>query len=272
MKKGNVILIITCILIVTIGIVLMPTLYNIITTKNLSSKKIYVKENKKKSEDKKVEKITLESEILKELVYPVMHNDSNNIDTYYKLDKISVTDFSNNDILYNAFLQIYEGYIVENGSSVTFNSSYLDSRVQNIFGPATGYNLTDFTVPSGAESKYFGTFKYDASSNKYIYMPQIKSEGIVYTDVKKIYDVSSPDENTINTSFNVGFVKIENGKYTLYSDYSYSNEISSGNFSSKEDLENMLSKLDTKKYQYTFRKDICNYDSYCFYGGKWLNG
>ena len=146
MKKGNVILIITCILIVTIGIVLMPTLYNIITTKNLSSKKIYVKENKKKSEDKKVEKITLESEILKELVYPVMHNDSNNIDTYYKLDKISVTDFSNNDILYNAFLQIYEGYIVENGSSVTFNSSYLDSRVQNIFGPATGYNLTDFTV------------------------------------------------------------------------------------------------------------------------------
>ena len=57
----------------------------------------------------------------------------------------------------------------------------------------------------------------------------------------------------------------------MYKDYSYSDEISSGSFNNIEDLENMLENLDTKKYQYTFRKDTCNYDSYCFYGGKWLN-
>ena len=42
-------------------------------------------------------------------------------------------------------------------------------------------------------------------------------------------------------------------------------------FTNMETIENMLSTLETKKYQYTFRKDTCNYDSYCFYEGKWIN-
>lgn len=272
MKKGNVILIVSCILIVTIGIILMPTLYKLITNNTLEGKKIDVIDNKKDKTKKETKKITLESEILKELVYPVMHNDLSNTDTYYKLDKISVADFTNNDILYNAFLQIYSGYLVNNSGSISFNSSYLESRIQNIFGPKTGYNLVDFTVPSGANSNYSGTFKYNANTKQYVYYPVNYNNGVIYTDIKKIYDVNNTDDNTINTLFNVAFVKISNGNYTMYSDYSYSNEISSGIFNSLEDLENMLEKLDTKKYQYTFRKDTCNYDSYCFYGGKWLNG
>ena len=272
MKKGNVILIIVCIVIVTVGIISMPSLYKYITTHNLNGKKIKIIEDKNENKEKKKKKITLESEILKELVYPVMHNNTNEIDNYYKKENILVSDFSNNDILYNAFLQIYNGYLVNNGSNITFNSSYLESRIKNIFGPSTGYNLVDFTVPNGANSEYFGIFKYDASTTNYIYYPQQKNNGVIYTDIKKIYDVNNPNENTINTLFNVGFVKIENGKYTMYSDCSYSNEISSGEYKSIEALENMLEKLDTKKYQYTFRKDTCNYDSYCFYGGKWING
>ena len=271
MKKGNVILIVSCILIVTVGIILMPTLYKVITNNILKGKTIDVIENKNHKTKKEVDKLTIESEALKELVYPVMHNDLSNTDTYYKLDKISVSDFTNNDILYNAFLQIYNGYLVNNGRNVSFNSSYLESRIQNIFGPKTGYNLVDFTVPSGANSIYFGTFKYDASTKQYIYYPANNNSGVIYTDIKKIYDVNNPDENTINTLFNVAFVKINNGSYTMYKDYSYSDEISSGSFNNIEDLENMLENLDTKKYQYTFRKDTCNYDSYCFYGGKWLN-
>ena len=270
MKRENVILIIVCIIIVTVGIIAMPNLYKWISKKSLSNNKIDVKTTEEK---KKIPtKITLESEVLNELVYPIMHNDITSTDNYYKMDNISVTSFSNNDILYNAFLQIYSGYLVNNSNSISFSSNYLESRIQNIFGPNTGYNLTDFTVPTGSMSQYIGLFKYNSSNNIYTLEKNNNiNNTITYYDVKKIYDVTTKDDNTITTSFNVAFIKIENGKYTLYKDSSYIEEISSGNFTSLDDVANMLDKLDTKKYQYTFRKDTCNYDSYCFYEGKWIN-
>lgn len=272
MKKGNVILIIVCIIIITIGIITMPTIYKWISKKSLSNNKIDVQITEEKKEA--TTKITLESEILKELVYPIMHNDINVTDSYYKMDNISVTSFSNNDILYNAFLQIYSGYLVKDSTnSISFSSNYLESRIKNIFGPNTGYNLTDFTVPTGSMSEYVGVFRYNSGNDTYVLEKNSNTTPTTtYYDIKKIYDVTSKDENTINTLFYVAFIKIENGKYTLYRDYNYTDEISSGNFNSLDDVANMLDKLDTKKYQYTFRKDTCNYDSYCFYEGKWING
>ena len=150
MKKGNVVLIIICILLVSIGIIIMPSIYKVISTKNLDSE---IK-NVTKKDDKRVTKksISLKSEVLNELVYPIMHNDKYGVDNYYKFDKISVTSLSNNDILYNAFLQIYSGYLVEKSNQITFSSNYLESRIKNIFGPKTGYNLTDFKVPTGSFS------------------------------------------------------------------------------------------------------------------------
>ena len=264
-KKGNIVLIIFCILIVVIGIVSMPYIY-----KKLNTSGVDIKDNNKDKKIEVKEEINKDSEIITTLVYPIMHNDISIIDNYYKNSSMKVTDFTNNDILYNSFINIYQGYI-NDSDIISFDSNYLISRIENIFGPKTGYNLVDFTVPSGSSSKYQGIFKFDNISKKYILTKVDYNTNIVYIDVKKIYDASSPNENTITTSFDIAFVKLENGKYTLYRDYNYTDEISSGDFTDIETLENMLSTLDTKKYQYIFRKDTCNYDSYCFTEGKWIN-
>lgn len=266
MKRGTIILIITCVVIVVIGIISMPQIYKMLNTSGVD---VVENNTSKKNTDTK-EEINKDSEIVSTLVYPIMHNDISITDNYYKNDSIKVSDLSNNDILYNAFLNIYSGYI-NNDDVISFDSNYLVSRIENIFGPKTGYNLVDFTVPSGSFSEYTGIFNYDNTTKMYTFNKQDSNSNIVYYDVKNIYDASSPNDNTITTSFNIAFVKIENNKYTLYKDYNYTDEISSGDYTSMETLENMLETLDTKKYQYTFRKDTCNYDSYCFYEGKWLN-
>ena len=265
-KRGTIVLIITCVIIVVVGIISMPQIYKLLNTS-----KVDISDNNinKKDTDTK-EEINMDSEIVATLVYPVMHNDVSISDNYYKNNGIKVSDLSNNDILYNAFLNIYPGYISVSDTT-SFDSNYLVSRIENIFGPKTGYNLVDFTVPNGSFSDYVGVFHFDDSTKRYIFNKTDNNNGVVYYDVKKMYDASSPNENTIITSFDIAFVKIEDNRYTLYKDYNYTDEISSGEFTSMENLENMLSTLDTNKYQYTFRKDTCNYDSYCFYEGKWLN-
>ena len=63
---------------------------------------------------------------------------------------------------------------------------------------------------------------------------------------------------------------IKNSITITVHDYNYTKEISSGNFESLEKISSMISKLKVNKYEYTFKKDICNYDSYCFYEGKWM--
>ena len=86
------------------------------------------------------------------------------------------------DILYNAFLQVYSGYFESAGSvgctnnSIKFSANYIDLRIQNIFGKDTGYNLTDFTVPTGSFSDYIGAFKYDSSNDQFIYYGNCKAE------------------------------------------------------------------------------------------------
>ena len=266
MKRGTVILIITCVVIVVVGIISMPQIYKMLNTSGVD---VVENNTNKKNTDTK-EEINKDSEVVSTLVYPIMHNDISVTDNYYKNDSIKVSDLSNNDILYNAFLNIYPGYI-NSDNSISFDSNYLVSRIENIFGPNTGYSLVDFTVPSGSLSEYTGIFNYDSTTKRYTFNKIDNTNNIMYYEIKSIYDASSPNDNTITTSFNIAFVKIENNKYTLYKEYNYTDEISSGDYTSMENLENMLETLDTKKYQYTFRKDTCNYDSYCFYEGKWLN-
>ena len=264
-KKETIILIVICMFILIVGIVSMPQIYKLLNTSRVD-----IVDNDINKKNNVKEEINKDSEIVGTLVYPIMHNDINITDNYYKNEKISISDFTNNDILYNAYLNVYSGYIINDGS-ISFDSNYLVSRIENIFGTNTGYSLTDFTVPSGSFSEYVGTFTYDNDSKRYTYTKIDSNYNTIYYDVKKIYDASSPNENTINTSFDVAFIKIENGRYTLYSDYNYKDEISSGEYTNMETIENMLPTLETRKYQYTFRKDICNYDSYCFYEGKWIN-
>lgn len=279
MKKENVILIIVCVIIVILGLIFMPSIYNYINERNLNNNEINVETEIEKEKEDVKENITLKSEILKELVYPIMHNDNNTKDTYYSLNRISVLNLSNNDILYNAFLQIYPGYFEKVGSlgctnnSIKFSANYIDLRIQNIFGNKVKYNLTDFKVPTGSFSDYIGTFKYDSFNKQFIYYGNCENtnKNTKYYDVGSIYDVSlSDNKNTLHVYYYVAFVKVENGKYTLYSDYNYTKEISSGNFESLEKISSMISKLKVNKYEYTFKKDICNYDSYCFYEGKWM--
>ena len=71
-------------------------------------------------------------------------------DSYYQLDSVEITKFSNNDILYNAFLDIYDGYLVDHNNvgcsnnSKEFDATYLSSRIKNIIGRNTEYTLEDF--------------------------------------------------------------------------------------------------------------------------------
>lgn len=277
MKRENVILIIVCIIIVIVGLISIPNIYKFVESKSIS-KDVTVTEAKEEKEEK--EEITTNSDILKELVYPIMNNNNSRKSSYYNLDSFSVSDISNNDILATAFTQIYSGYLVSNPSvgcayeSISFNDNYLELRIQNIFGPNTNYNLTDFTLYNDNYNDYVGSFKYDINNKKYIYYGNCEGKSTTsYYDIKSIYDVSlSDDENTLTVYYYVGFVKLENGNYTLYSDANYTKEIKKGVYTDMDSLEKILSDLDVKKYQYTFRKDTCNYDSYCFYEGKWING
>ena len=123
-KKGTIVLIIVCVIIVIVGIISMPNIYKMLNTSGVN-----ISDNNKEKKDSNVkEEITMDSEIVNTLVYPVMHNDVSVIDNYYKNNNITVADLSNNDILYNAFLNIYSGYIT-NDRIVSFYSNYLISRI-----------------------------------------------------------------------------------------------------------------------------------------------
>lgn len=277
MKRENIILIIVCIIIVIIGIVSMPNIYKLVESK-AENNDVFIPEEKETPKEKM--KITTNSDLLKELVFPIMNNNITKTNSYYNLDHFTTTDISNNDILATAFTQIYSGYLISNpgvgcaSESISFNENYLELRIQNIFGPNTKYNLTDFTLYNNINNDYIGSFKYDINNKKYMYYGNCAAKSAIsYYDIKSIYDVElSDDENILKVYYYVGFVKLENGNYTLYSDVNYTNQIKKGVYTDMASLEKMLSKLNVKKYQYTFRKDICNYDSYCFYEGKWING
>lgn len=281
MKKNNLIFWIVIIIVVGATIFFMPNIYK--KLQDMDTPKVENKEINQNVVDKK-EKISMDSKIIESLTFPVMRNDKTKIESYYDLNKITINNFSNNDILYNAFLDMYDGYLIDNGkvgctnNSKEFDATYLKSRIKNIIGKDIKYTFEDFTVPNNnINNKYIGLWKYDSTNNKYVYYGNCDNlnNNTIYYDLKKLYKVdSSDDNNIIYLYYYIGVAKIENNNYTLYSDIKMTNEIMNGTINDINEIENIFNSIDTsslKTYKYTFKLGLCSYDNYCFYEGEWIN-
>ncbi len=266
---------------VGLTIFFMPNIYK--KLQDMDTPKVKRNINENKTIDKQ-EKITIGSKIIDNLFFPVMRNDKTKLETFYDFDEISINNFSNNDILYNAFLDIYDGYLRDKGkigctsNSKEFDAKYLKSRIKNIIGKTVSYNLDDFTVPNNnVNSKYTGLWKYDSNNNTYIYYGEcnVLNNDIIYYDLKKIYNVeTSVDNSVLYLYYYIGFAKIENRHYIIYNDLNMSNEVANGDFNDIKDIDNVFNNLDMnsfKIYKYTFKQGLCSYDNYCFYKGEWVD-
>lgn len=277
MKKSNILVIFITFGLIGILIYFLPNIYNSI--QKYESNNIEIPNIEKKEEVKNEEKITINSEIVKNLSFPIMRNDKNKIESYYQLKSININNFSNNDLLYNAFLDMYEGYLVGHSSvgcttnSKEFDATYLSSRIKNIIGRDVSYHFEDFTVPNLYQgSNYIGLWKYNSTNNTYVYYGTCNNDNsnITYYDYKKLFKVkTSKDNNVIYLYYYIGFLKLDNNHYTLYNDANMENEISSGTYDNIDNISIDINNL--KTYKFTFKKGLCTYDNYCFSKGEWLN-
>ena len=274
-----------------IFVIFMPLIREKIRDYGLSKKKVNV-EVKKEEQKTVYEEINLNSEVVTKLKYPIMHNDKNNKTTYYSKDRITISNFSNNDILYNALVDIYTGNMAKytgkyNGkfcggaNKVSLDARYIKLRIENLYTKKAKYTLTDFVVPANnTKTKYVGTWKYDRVNDKYIYYGNcnaVKNATVQYYDVKVPYEASSSDKNIeIYVKNYVGFAAVNptNRAFILYKDSAYTEEVTRGTLDSSN-IESELAKLVSsnkdkfKTYKYTFSIVDCAYQDYCFISGSW---
>ena len=273
MKKGNGVLI----LFLLIGAALLVFLFPTITDyfRKLNTPKI------PKVEEPVEEKKEVDAEVLENLVYPIMRDSAYSDKTYFSLDSFSISDMSNEDILYNAFMDLYEGYIVNSSYSgdctniaKEFEAKYMSFRIKNILGKNLKYTFSDFYVPEDANSSYTGTWVYDSSRNVFRYkgLCESKKSNTKYYDLKEFIKAEYDEYDLIVHSY-VGFAKVVDGNYTIYSDAAMTKEIASG-IGDGEVLENAFKSVNAKEkkiYKFTFKIDICSYGDYCLYKGEWVN-
>lgn len=274
-KQGNGILILIIMILIAGFSLLLPNIYNYIENSNLPKV-----EKSKEKEEKKDKNVDLE--ILSEIHYPIMRPDVYSDYTYYSLDKFKISDMSNNDILVNAFLDIYEGNmtpytgrVVCTSNSKQFNKDYLELRIKNILGKNVKYNLENFTVPAGFETSYIGEWKYDSKNSIFIYNGLCKpnNKTTEYYDIKQFIKAEYEDDDIV-VYYYMGFAKVDGNSYILYSDSNLKNELSNGNINDKSDLDLIFNNIDNKNkkiYKFTFKNNLCSYDEYCLYEGEWIN-
>lgn len=274
MKKNNIILIIIIVILIGVMIYFLPNIYKF--TSSLSNKKVNGNVTKEETKEE-LEKITLKSDVLKDLVYPITRVNIYSTDTYYSRDSFTISDMSNNDILATAFTQIYTGYFKNHDNSgcsknsKSFDVRYMDARIKNTLGNNIKYNYTDFNIYS--DTDYVGTWTYDSYSNSYVYNGNCTNNGnIRYYDLKKITKVDASDNNqTLELYFKVAFAKVENDNYTIYSDVLLTEVLDTGKFTDIDSLNEKLTNLNTNSYKYTFKQGMCSYDAYCMEKGEWIN-
>ena len=276
-NNKNGILIIILLAVVAVLVLFFPKIYDLVM--QISMPKIDEKidnETEKKKE--------INEEILETIHYPKMRNGIYNQNTYYTKDVFTINDLSNNDILYNAFLDIYEGNMTsyENVGACTtvskqFNVDYLKLRIKNILSKNLNYSLSDFNVPEGLDTKYPGTWVYDAASSRYLYRGLCNSN----TSTTKYYDLEqlvkleyADNQSDILAYYYVGFAKVQGSNYIIYKDANMKEELTKGTFTSVENLNEVYKSLNNKKkkiYKYTFKNTLCTYNEYCLYEGRWVN-
>ena len=290
--KSNIALYVVCLLIIVGGVFVFPFINDFITEIKLKSKDEEVVVKKKETE-KVYEKLTLDSSAVRNLVYPKLHFDKSKMDNYYKLDKITTNKLTNADILYNAFLDVYEGAILpykgnyssnycgDATSKVYFDANYINSRIENIFNKKTSFKHTDFYVPKYSGSKYVGWWKYDSKDKIYVYYGDcnLKESKFQYLDVSIPYKVETSDKNIDLYVYSyIAFIKVDNdtNNYTIYRNADYTDEILSGQFKSNNYNDELKAIIDDKlngkfnKYKYSFAVTDCAFQDYCFVSGEWV--
>lgn len=272
-KSG--LLIIILLSIVCVLILFFPKIYDFINSFSMPKvEKLPTTENE---EIKKIDEGVLET-----IHYPLMRTSIYNSNTYYSLDTFKIDNLSNNDILLNAFLDIYEGNMTpyEGASYCTtiskqFNEKYLKLRVKNIISNKIQYTLENFYVPEDLDSNYTGTWNYDSVNNRFIYIGLCNSSAtnIKYYNLEQLIKIEY-DNDDIDAYYYVGFAKVEGNNYIIYKDANMTQELDRGTFISLDNLNKIfenMNKKDKKIYKYKFKNNLCSYNDYCLYEGKWID-
>lgn len=274
-EKNNALFLIVLFIVVLVIVLFLPKIYNFIEEQKLPKV-----ENTQKETNKDNKKIT--EEILDSVHYPIMRNSIYDSNTYYSLDIFKISNMSNKDILYNAFMDMYEGNITSLNKSGTctneskqFNIDYIELRIKNILGKNINYTLESFYVPEDSNSNYKGTWDYDSSSSRFIYngLCGSKATNTRYYNLEQLIKVEY-EKKDIVAHYYVGFAKVVNNDYIIYKDVNMTQELKKGTFTSVENLNEIfksINKKDKKIYRYTFKNTLCSYNEYCLYEGKWVN-
>ena len=271
-KKGSDWLIVILLLIVVVAIFFFPKINEFIV--KIRSPKIENITDESKKENKVFNK-----EIIEDVHFPIMRSGIYSDSTYYSLDKFTISDMKNSDILLNSFLDMYEGNIISKGSAscggqgAEFDQKYLELRIKNILGRNTNYKFENFEVPNGNDSKYIGSWTYNSSSKKFVYKGKCNQN----TGKTKYYDLKQLKEgkyegNDLVLYYYVGFAKVEGNSYTIYSKPDMKDQIYSGSFLDLNTLQSTFESINNKNkkiYKFVFKNSICTYSEYCLYEGSW---
>lgn len=274
-NNKNGILIISLLVVVTILVLFFPKIYDFINS--FSMPKVENTEVQEKEEVKEIDESILET-----IHYPLMRTSIYNSNTYYSLDKFTSNDLSNEDILLNAFLDLYEGNITYyegytcTGESKQFNKDYLELRIKNIINNKINYTLTNFYVPEDLDSKYIGNWTYDSYNGRFIYEGLCSSNAtnVKYYNLEELIKIEYENKNDIVVYYYVGFAKVEGENYIIYKDANMTKQIAEGKFIDIENLNNKFKSIDKKQkkiYKYLFKNSLCSYNEYCLHEGKWVN-
>lgn len=273
MKKDSIFIIIVFAVIFLI-VIFFPKIYSIFEKENLpklDNKEEVIKEKK-----------VVDNELLESLHRPLMRSSSYNSNTYYNLNTFKISNMSNQDILYNAFLDIEKINIIDSNEygnctniRKEIGSKKLELRIKNILGKNINYSLENFTVPEDSVSEYKGDWTYNGYTSKFIYnglCNKVKSSTNYY-DLEQFIKAEY-NNNDIDVYYYVGFAKVDSNEYTIYKDADMTIELQKGTFTSLDGLNNIFNSINNKDkniYRYTFKNTLCSYNEYCVYEGKWVN-
>ena len=280
-------------LIVIAGIYFIPQIANMIKKDN-KSKEVETEEKEKKKKEEEIVNYTWNDAIIKDITLPIMRISPGSAASYYTLDKMTVENMSNNEILFNAFVNVYTGNIgyYQGGYDGVFcgsadqqrelNAKYIDARVNNLFTKNTEYTHEDFYVPFTVGSAYYGLWRFNPNTYSYVYYGECNPQGLAgefYYDILVKDEIkTSKDGKTAYLTYSMGFAKMIGDSYEIYRDANYTNLLISDTFKTnnqEKELENVFADYvkdhDVNKYKYTYSKTDCSYSDLCYISGEWIN-
>lgn len=272
-ENNSAILMIVLLSVAAILVFAFPSIYDYVN-------KFFMPQIEKIDTEEKEDKKEIDEDIIETIHYPRMRTSIYNANTYYSLDKFTISDMTNEDILITAFLDVYEGNMTSyNGTgactniSKQFNKNYLELRINNIISKNINYTLDSFYVPEDSGSNYIGTWNYDSYNGKFTYQGLCNSRvtNIKYYNLEELIKLEYEEDDIVSYHY-VGFAKVEGENYIIYKDANMTEVLKEGVFTSLENLNTEFANLKNKNmYKYTFKNTLCSYGDYCLYEGKWVN-